>query len=370
MAAKKHDPPILDTYASMLVKHEFESTYPQPLVLPPLRQPHKQTFIILHGRGSDAYRFARQLLATPAGAHHSIATAFPHAKFVIPTASKRRAEAWNGIRINQWFDYASLENTNEEHEGLPIEGLRETTTFIHQLVRAEIDVVGAKNIVLGGLSQGGAASLIAHLLWTGESLAAGFIMCGWLPFQKQMDEITRPTGTRTTSNQVEDNGQLLKEENESTDVVGGSAGSQVTITFLRNQLGISGSSVESTRFQPQPPLFIGHGKLDKKVPLHLGREAASCLERIGISISIHEYENLAHWYSEELLSDIVNFVYEKSGWVKEGTTKDIKMEDARSTTELPQKPFSATGTAGVRQSTQRSGFRDKIRHFLGQSSKG
>ena len=52
--------------------------------------------------------------------------------------------------------------------------------------------MGAKSVVLGGLSQGYAASLISLLTWEGEPFAASFGMCGWIPFRKHMSDIVSP----------------------------------------------------------------------------------------------------------------------------------------------------------------------------------
>lgn len=42
--------------------------------------------------------------------------------------------------------------------------------------------------VLGGLSQGCAAALVATLLWEGGRLGALVGMCGWLPYAARMSE--------------------------------------------------------------------------------------------------------------------------------------------------------------------------------------
>jgi acetyl esterase/lipase len=60
--------------------------------------------------------------------------------------------------------------------------------FLHDLLRKEIAEVDARNVVLGGLSQGCAASLVASLMWQGEKMAGFVGMCGWLPFRKSMED--------------------------------------------------------------------------------------------------------------------------------------------------------------------------------------
>jgi len=176
------------------LKLRKSSIYPDPLIIPPLKE-HKETWIILHGRGSNAQKFGSELLSTQIPGHGSLPQAFPHAKFIFPTASTRRATIYKRKEIHQWFDNWHLDAPTEREE-LQIDGLRGTSFFLHDLLKAEIAVVGAKNVVLGGLSQGCAAALVSMLLWEAEPLAAMFGMCGWLPFRKRMQDIVESaTGT-------------------------------------------------------------------------------------------------------------------------------------------------------------------------------
>lgn len=48
--------------------------------------------------------------------------------------------------------------------------------------------------------------------------------------------------------------------------------------------------------------------------MQLRREASSCLEALGVDVRWREYEKLGHWYSEAMLSDIVEFLREKTAW--------------------------------------------------------
>lgn len=136
--------------------------YPEPLVIPPRSLPHEHTFILLHGRGSTGEQFGPALLATPiplpdataasaalgdapeADAPHftpattTLDQAFPHARFVFPTAARRRATIYGRAKTHQWFDNWKLDPPATEREELQSPGLRETTTYIHDLIRAEI----------------------------------------------------------------------------------------------------------------------------------------------------------------------------------------------------------------------------------------
>lgn len=89
------------------------STYPKPLIVPPL-ETHKETRIILHGRGSNAQKFGPELLDTPIPGLGTLPQKFPHAKFVFTTASLRRATIYKRSLITQWFDNWSLQTRPSE----------------------------------------------------------------------------------------------------------------------------------------------------------------------------------------------------------------------------------------------------------------
>ncbi|KAI4170605.1 MAG: hypothetical protein LQ343_004837 [Gyalolechia ehrenbergii] len=279
------------------------SVYPEPLIIPPL-QDHKQTFIILHGRGSNATVFGPPLLDTQVSGIQTFRSSFPYAQFVFPTASKRRAQVYHRSVINQWFDNWSLQNPNERTE-LQIEGLRETSAYIHSLLRSAIDQVGAENVVLGGLSQGCAAALVSLLTWDDRSIAAAFGMCGWLPFRMQMEDIA--------SSDSLDNKDLGDDDlfEASGEIVDKDAPTQAT-AFLCEELEFPGKS-PSMSFQ-RIPIFLGHGVKDEKVPVGLGREAVSCLRHLGASVEWQEYEGLGHWYSDAMLHHLVNTLKDVTRW--------------------------------------------------------
>ena len=293
--------------SSIPEKKPKSSSYPEPLTIFPARD-HRQTFILLHGRGSNASTFGPDLLSTAASTTYILPTAFPHAKFLFPTASKRRATIYKRSLINQWFDNWSLQAPAEREE-LQIDGLRETSAYIHDLLWTEIDLVGAANVVLGGLSQGCAASLIALLTWPGEPLAAAFGMCGWLPFRGHMEDIARGTGS--PENDDAENPFSVPTEPKHLDNP-----SMRAIEYLHEELDIPVPSPPLS-FQ-RTPLLLAHGTEDEKVPIVLGQEAASCMEAMGMNVTWKSYEALAHWYSSEMLQDVVDFVREKTRWEVEG----------------------------------------------------
>jgi predicted esterase len=269
------------------------TAYPEPLIVPPT-QSHKQTFIILHGRGSTASKLAPPLLAHPVSDSQTLLEAFPHTKFIFPTAPKRRAVIYKRSVIYQWFDCWHLSEP-EKHDDLQYDGLRETSTYLHGLLREEIELVGAGNVVLWGISMGCAAALVAVLTWEGEPFGAVVGMCGWLPLWRGLE------------------GALKAEQIGEEDVF--EAGTDAieeldpivrTIAWLREELDMPKG--QSTMAFQHISIFLGHGVEDQKVPVDIGREAAVCLKALGVPEHWKEYEGLGHWYSKDMLYDIKEFL--------------------------------------------------------------
>lgn len=303
--------------------------FPDPLVIPPLLS-HKQTFIFLHGRGSSAARFGPMLLETPI--HSTVSTvgsnlspdpltpevtqtfrtAFPHAKFVFPTAPPRRATIYKRCIINQWFDNWHLTEPARREE-LQIGGLQETVPFIHSLLRKEATLVGGPwNVVLGGLSQGCAASLISMLLWEGEPLGAVVGMCGWLPYRGHMED----AGAKPADNGGEFD--LFENSLDSEETGLGMSSDPISrgVEWLREEIDVPAETSATTPLRLKSvPWFLGHGQQDPKVPIKLGREAAEHFQALEFDVTWKEYEDLGHWYSGEMLSDVAQFITNKTHWI-------------------------------------------------------
>ncbi|KAF1837350.1 phospholipase/carboxylesterase family protein-like protein [Decorospora gaudefroyi] len=300
-----------------------------PLVIPPLHD-HKTTMIILHGRGSSAEKFAEPLLThivspgdkvpvssteLPADGSptsmKSFQEHFPNTKFVFPTAPLRRAVVFKRSLIHQWFDNWSLTEP-ELKQHLQVQGLRETTAYLHGLLKDEIEIVGARNVVLMGLSQGCAASIIAMLLWKGERIGALVGMCGYLPFRKGMCDSVDDANSGDTDSLVgsdDDEQEDMFERND--EELGSGSKFEKAVGWLREELGISqdnGGGDEQSSSLQSIPVFMGHGRDDEKVPCYIGKLAADFLAGVDVSVTWQEYAGLGHWYSEDMLRDVVDFV--------------------------------------------------------------
>ncbi|KAH7394214.1 phospholipase/carboxylesterase family protein-like protein [Phaeosphaeria sp. MPI-PUGE-AT-0046c] len=299
-----------------------------PLIIPPSRD-HETTMIILHGRGSTAEKFAEPLLTSmvsPSDAVRASPTEsptdgsptptasfqehFPNTKFVFPTAPLRRAVVFKRSLTHQWFDNWSLREP-ELKQHLQAQGLRETSAYLHDLLEDEIDIVGASNVILIGLSQGCAASIIAMLLWEGERIGALVGMCGYVPFRRGMCEHVENANTEDSDLLVgyDDDYEDVFERDDEESISDSKL--EKAVDWLREELGITqddGRHDQRASSLQSIPVFMGHGRGDEKVPCQIGKSGADLLMSIGVSVTWKDYAALGHWYSSDMLRDVVTFI--------------------------------------------------------------
>ncbi|OAX77629.1 hypothetical protein ACJ72_08070 [Emergomyces africanus] len=304
-------------------------TYSEPLAIPPFSTTeHTHTFILLHGRGSNAERFGIEFLRAA-----DLSARLPTVKFVFPTASKRRSTVLKKIPINQWFDNYSLEDPGERTE-LQIDGLCQTATFLRSLIESEAKKFasqendGYKRIILGGLSQGCAAGIFTFLAgglgednsnemeFRDRKLVGGFVgMSGWLPFNKQLEDIfqsSRDAVDEDTYNPFAqspppstDDGSV-NDDGESTELQ--------AINHIRDILDLPMlPSLPTHNFQS--PVFLGHGSADEKVSVNLGQSMVDFLQkRLDMDVTWKVYDGFGHWYKvPDEIDDIVHFLEKKVG---------------------------------------------------------
>ncbi|KAJ5950037.1 Phospholipase/carboxylesterase/thioesterase [Penicillium verhagenii] len=347
-------------------------SYPAPLVIPPVRNEHTHTIIALHGRGSNAERFGREILASA-----NLQYRLPTVKFVFPTASKRRSTILKRVPINQWYDNYSLDDPGERTD-LQIEGLCETAEFLRELINKEAHILGAggyRKVILWGLSQGCAAGIFTVLGGWGDISTANIIgafvgMSGWLPFEQHLKEILRfdddselAGDTSRHESQSDDHdgddqdissdedlerdewsdseleddlfhqpGQpnddfnpFMEEEEEAEIPLTVQA-----INYIRDILdlpmlstdeessSLSPPTLSTDKEPPSPsnlcqlqiPIFIGHGAEDPKVSVRLGEKMTQVLSKgLGLDVTWKSYEGLGHWYrAEDEIQDILQFL--------------------------------------------------------------
>ncbi|KAL2152335.1 hypothetical protein VTH82DRAFT_5519 [Thermothelomyces myriococcoides] len=383
--------------------------FPPAHIIPPLSLPHRQSIILLHGRGFSSATFGPDITsisfplppssspssdpispppappevgtevrekreedekgekedeeereeeekkeeerAAAARRLGTLRTAYPHARFVLPTAPRHRATIYARSLVRQWFDGWHLHDRDNEEEWRCIPGLRDTVAYVHGLVRTEAALVGgAHNVLLGGLSQGCAATLAALLLWDGDEPLAGFLgMCGWLVFERALrgalSDGTKGDGGRAgdddDDDDDDDNDDVFdpferEEDEENEENKGGSrrvregqeevSVEAKVVRTLREMLELDddddddddGKRPTSRPRAFDTPVFLGHGLDDDKVPISLGRAAAQFLKTAGMHVEWKEYHGLGHWYSPAMLLDMVSFLSHQANWDHEG----------------------------------------------------
>lgn len=296
-----------------------QTIWPEPLVVQPASA-HTHSIILLHGRGSNAQRFGVELLAARSSTNKTLAEHFPSAKFIFPTAKKRRSTVLKRVPINQWFDNFSLEDPSERQH-LQYDGLKETTEFVTKLVIQEADVVGLQRVVVGGLSQGCAAALHILLSFEGQVAMAGFVgMSGWLPFRETLDPSVKDTEDEAGGDDdiFGSDDDDAEEPFERRSVEGCRSAGLPFDPLAELQRTAANTARDIASLPPlsaaQPvtffgtPVFLGHGRNDDKVSVELGRQARHALEALGCKVCWRDYDE-GHWYKvPEEIDDIVEFL--------------------------------------------------------------
>ncbi|MCJ1479289.1 hypothetical protein MMC13_007974 [Lambiella insularis] len=289
---------------------DLSSGHPPLLVYQPKGQ-HTHTFIILHGRGSNAQSFGPEFMLSEHSSGKSLQDLLPGVKFVFPTARRRRMAGSNRCTIPQWFDIISVKDAYA-HGDVQIEGLRESSVYIHEIVWQEMNLVRCKNIILGGLSQGCAAGLYALLTFIpprtrndGCDLSIGAMvgMSGWLPFCKEIDEMMCNGEKYGRADDPFERGAGAEQKLDA---------STEALNFVRENIDFPPLTGPGLSFL-QTPIFLGHGTADKQVDIRLGEEAASTLKGIGMDVTWVAYRDFYHWYKEpDEIDDIITFLRDKA----------------------------------------------------------
>lgn len=368
-----------------------EETISPPLVFDPLSGEHKHTIILLHGRGKTARDFATGVLnspireipspdaiseleddpSAPRRPPKTFRQCLPDARFVFPAARRQRATVYRRSIVRQWFDdwhllgpaaATDVVGAWSYDEGLQTCGLGATVAHLHGLVAAEAALLagdgdgdgggdggggGARNVVLGGFSQGAAASLVAGLLWRGEREALGGVvgLCAWLPYRRQLGSVlscgdAACRGEEDDDDDDDDEGVEEEEEEEDfcvyadvgadafdpfersstpgrEDCRGSGEGSvDEALEWLRQEIELPSTQLRSKAAakHSRTPVMLCHGLEDAKVEPACSQEASKVMPRLGMGpVRWKTYPGVGHDFSDEMLSDVVGFLRQVCG---------------------------------------------------------
>ena len=154
----------------------------------------------------------------------------PEIRFVFPHAPTRPVTVNGGMRMRAWYDIRGIEIDRDQDETGILESVRQATAVVRREQERGIE---PSHIVVAGFSQGGAIAIQCALRYP-ERLA-GLIALSTYMLRAQ---------------------HLEDERHEANEGL---------------------------------PVFSGHGSADPIVPIHLGTQAASQLERLGHVVEQHSY---------------------------------------------------------------------------------
>ncbi|KAL2045556.1 hypothetical protein N7G274_001984 [Stereocaulon virgatum] len=264
--------------------------HPDPVIILPSRE-HTHTIIILHGLSTNGSIFSAQLLQTALNSAGLILpNIFPYVKFVFPSGGRRRCTALNSTMTNVWFDIQTIDDrTIGENE--QVEGLRESSIYLHEIITAEIALLenfgkSQEDLALWGFSQGCAMGAWV-MLSGGRKLGAFVGMSGWLPFRRQIDAVIGTEGEKEEKRR-----RVLDLMNDTVSIP-----SLVDDSATGNLAGF------------RTPAFLGHGSQDVKVKTQWGEEMRKSLKGLGMDVTWKGYEGLEHWWrAPEEIDDVIEFL--------------------------------------------------------------
>jgi len=227
---------------------------------------HSATVIFLHGLGDSGNGMHR--LVDPSLKWKS-SEGLGHIKFIFPSAPLMSVTGNSGKVMPSWFDCYSFDIPNRAEDE---EGLYRAVNWINKLISIEETEhnIPPNRIIIGGLSQGGAVSLLTTITIK-KPLAGLFALSTYIPLRRKTPEILTP-------------------------------------------------------FAKQIPIFWGHGKKDLQVNHEFSIKCAETLATdLGVcfqsyedvtltrkevensspeGLRFHSYGSLGHWVNERELEDL------------------------------------------------------------------
>jgi predicted esterase len=275
-----------------------------PFIIEPSK-PHTHSVILLHGLGSNGEKFGRELIETGICSNgRSLPDLLPGARFIFPTSKRRRSSAFKRSMLTQWFDIASLGDPSYRSQ-TQYEGLEKSSREIFQLINEERAKVSEKNIILGGISQGCAMSLMCLLAL--DFPIGGFIgMSGWLPFAAELGKVA---DENNDEHDEDDAFEIFDDESDPRDA------SAKVHDYVKELLTLVSPERSKAMGALSTPVSLGHGEKDNKIIPAFGEQACRVLRSTGFEVEWKSYEGQGHWYKiPDQIDDIAKFIRERVGW--------------------------------------------------------
>ncbi|EQL00530.1 lysophospholipase [Ophiocordyceps sinensis CO18] len=218
-----------------------------PLVLPAVGK-HTATVFFAHGLGDTGAGWA------DAVEHWRRRRRLDEIKFVLPNAPVMPITVNNGVSMPAWFDLSLQARALDED----VAGILASRTYFHSLIQDEISAgIPADRIVLGGFSQGGAASILAGL--TAPVKIAGIVaLSSWLLLSQSFKD-----------------------------------------------------HVPEGDYNKATPIFMAHGDQDQLVRYELAKASAEALKSMGYDVTLKTYPGMEHSACVEELDEVEAFLKEK-----------------------------------------------------------
>ena len=270
---------------------------------------HTHSIILLHGLSSNGEKFGTEFLETgTTSAGKRLPQLLPGARWIFPTAKRRRSTAFGRSMLTQWYDVARLPDPEYRRE-TQLKGLSESTLAVRELLSRELSKVPPENVIIGGLSQGCAMSLIVLLGL--EHRLGGFVgMSGYLPFRSEIEDAVNE------KEEIDEDDPFAADGDEDGSDAELRSPEVKALSFVRDLVGlepVAHATPQST--SSLTPVFLGHGNLDEKKPVDQGGAAARTLKAAGYAVQWKTYADLGHWYKiPDEIDDIIEFIRSKMGW--------------------------------------------------------
>ncbi|CAG9988872.1 unnamed protein product [Clonostachys byssicola] len=206
-----------------------------PLVLSPTSGQHTATVIFIHGFGDSGHGWA-SAVEHIRRRHDRL----DDVKFILPHAPNIPLSMASGRHPDEVLTSSPGRLSSlSACQGEDISGVLETQSYIHSLIKTELEAgISSERIILGGFSQGGAISIFSGL--TAPNKLGGIVALScWVLLHKEFRD-------------------YIPDEDLNKDT----------------------------------PIFMGHGDQDWRLEYQVAIDSAELLEKAGYNITFHRYRRV------------------------------------------------------------------------------